>query len=183
MTQHTSKASDGFMLNNPICTHYIYALVDPRTGEPHYVGRTSNPKRRLSHHTDNNGMTTWQKGDWIRELKEQGLKPVMKILEVIDIPIEELQEIARQRGYYGEWDYDYYLASTDTYDNYGPVAYALTWIVSAREQYWGEKLVPEYWDYTLRQQWLDSRRSQEAGGEEYPEPYLVRADLPGSVAR
>lgn len=63
---------------------YIYALVDPRTGEDFYVGSTINPEKRLVSHVNEkhtNG-PNWERINQIREANET-LK--MRILEVTSI--------------------------------------------------------------------------------------------------
>jgi predicted GIY-YIG superfamily endonuclease len=58
---------------------YIYALADPRTGTPYYVGRTANPARRLVMHWSGDGLE--KKRAITSEIRAAGLKPVMVILE------------------------------------------------------------------------------------------------------
>lgn len=65
----------------------IYALVDPRTNEPRYVGRTTNPANRLRNHvtkarrggTGNAGLE-----QWLQELAAAGLRPLIQSLETVD---------------------------------------------------------------------------------------------------
>lgn len=59
---------------------YIYTLVDPRTDEVRYVGRTRSPRNRLSCHTLEHDLTG--KYSWCRELDAIGLKPRMDIVEI-----------------------------------------------------------------------------------------------------
>lgn len=58
----------------------IYALCDPITHEIRYVGKTQMglPKRMARHHGDK---TSTYRGKWLRSLKEQGIKPVVHVLE------------------------------------------------------------------------------------------------------
>ncbi|MBK7380504.1 MAG: hypothetical protein IPJ03_16235 [Ignavibacteriales bacterium] len=59
----------------------IYAIVNARTGEIKYVGKTFDPKLRfLSHLRDNKTLI----GRWINKQVEDGYKPQMAILEVTD---------------------------------------------------------------------------------------------------
>lgn len=58
----------------------IYALFDPRNGEPKYVGSTKDVKARLEGHL------YIKKGNigkikWIRELRQNGMRPDVMILE------------------------------------------------------------------------------------------------------
>jgi len=66
-------------------THYIYTLADPRTKIVHYVGQTSNPKKRLSAHKAKgkhalsgkenlDGLTTW-----LANLASEGLPPIIDV--------------------------------------------------------------------------------------------------------
>lgn len=62
----------------------IYALIDPRTGEPRYVGQTKQAlSGRLSGHIKEQGDT--YKNRWIAKLVRENLKPVMrKLYECFD---------------------------------------------------------------------------------------------------
>ena len=58
---------------------YIYTLEHPETQEVRYVGKTDNPKRRLEEHYSDKRAA--YRGNWVKSLRKQGLRPVMKILE------------------------------------------------------------------------------------------------------
>jgi len=74
-------------------TGYIYTLNDPRTGEPKYVGATSQtPKKRLRDHTKT--PTNKDTREWIDELSEDGLQPIMTVVRFTDI--DELNEEEKQ---------------------------------------------------------------------------------------
>lgn len=60
---------------------YIYGLVDPRTNQIRYIGKTTNRKNRLESHIKNRNSNK-EKCDWIDMLLDVGLKPKMKTLEV-----------------------------------------------------------------------------------------------------
>lgn len=60
---------------------YIYGLCCPITNEVRYVGQTKSPKERYVAHIYS-GVNNIRK--WVTELKQQGLKPYMKILDVFD---------------------------------------------------------------------------------------------------
>jgi predicted GIY-YIG superfamily endonuclease len=61
---------------------YIYALTDPETNEPRYVGRSKNLKRRLyEHHQTKRLKTKTHKNNWIKSLIDRGLKAKIVILE------------------------------------------------------------------------------------------------------
>lgn len=64
--------------------HYIYGLRDPNTGEIRYVGRTMNPKARVSIHMGHNGGVNQAKREWAASLKAQGQYAEMVILETCD---------------------------------------------------------------------------------------------------
>lgn len=57
----------------------IYCLIDPRTKEIRYVGKTINPERRLRKHlidTERN-----HRVNWIRSVLNDGIRPVLEVLE------------------------------------------------------------------------------------------------------
>jgi group I intron endonuclease len=61
---------------------YIYSLVDPRTNQIRYVGKTVNFQKRLKHHINENRNRT-HKEQWIHGLKKQGLLPQLEILDIV----------------------------------------------------------------------------------------------------
>lgn len=75
----------------------IYALRDPLTGEPRYVGQTINdPERRLYAHIQssrkkNGGYCR----NWIRQLLAEDLLPVLTVLQDDLLTAEELHEAER----------------------------------------------------------------------------------------
>jgi hypothetical protein len=60
----------------------IYALIDPRTKLPFYVGKTNDPKIRLKGHRT--GIGTTPSAAFIREIRAEGYRPEMEILELCD---------------------------------------------------------------------------------------------------
>jgi len=67
---------------------FIYALIDPRTGRPFYVGKTNNIKVRLKSHRTGRGNTRC--AFYIRGIRSEGLRPEIKILETCsDLEWEE----------------------------------------------------------------------------------------------
>lgn len=60
---------------------YIYALIDPRTLEPRYVGKTNNPSERMRAHISPHVYMRHNNSKciWIEELKALGLKPIMEV--------------------------------------------------------------------------------------------------------
>lgn len=64
-------------------TLYIYTLSDPISNEIKYIGKTKNLKNRLQGHMcPYNLKQSWQsKNKWLKYLKNNGLKPIMEILD------------------------------------------------------------------------------------------------------
>lgn len=60
---------------------YIYALCDPITQEVRYVGKSTNPTKRLRSHLNEKGET--HKIRWIQSLLNTGEAPYLRILEEI----------------------------------------------------------------------------------------------------
>lgn len=60
-------------------THTIYGLRDPDTKQIRYIGYSSNLQQRYSYHLSDPKRT--HKGNWIRSLKQKGLKPELVVLE------------------------------------------------------------------------------------------------------
>jgi len=67
---------------------FIYVLKDPTTGEIRYVGKTNNPKTRLTKHCAEKGRN--HRVHWIQRLKLLGQVPVFEILD--EVPIEHWQQ-------------------------------------------------------------------------------------------
>jgi hypothetical protein len=63
--------------------YYIYELVDPRTDQIRYVGITNNPELRLYQHT-NCIDATGVKLAWLEEMRNDRVKPIMRIIETTD---------------------------------------------------------------------------------------------------
>lgn len=62
---------------------YIYALVDPRTDEIRYIGKSNNPRIRLAGHICVARTKQHHRARWIRKLLEFGLRPYAIILEKV----------------------------------------------------------------------------------------------------
>ena len=65
---------------------YIYALLDPNTGEVRYIGKSSDPQRRLKSHiqecTNHSRRTNNQrKREWIGSLLANKQKPIVVVLQ------------------------------------------------------------------------------------------------------
>lgn len=59
---------------------HIYILVDPRTSEVRYVGKSIRPHQRLQNHM-NEPPTNCHRSHWLRELRGLGLYPLLDIIE------------------------------------------------------------------------------------------------------
>lgn len=73
---------------------YIYSLIDPRTQEVRYVGKSNTPSKRLIAHI----CTTHEdcnphKQNWIKELKVEGLRPILSIIEETTLDLWPEREI------------------------------------------------------------------------------------------
>jgi len=62
--------------------HFIYILRDPRTNEIRYVGRTNDTAERLRGHISYTHACP--KTTWIAELKAEGKKPIMQVVDSIE---------------------------------------------------------------------------------------------------
>jgi hypothetical protein len=66
----------------------IYGLTDPRTGHIRYIGQSLNPDTRWkSHCASASSNEAIQKSNWIKELKEAGMKP--QLLELEKVAVED----------------------------------------------------------------------------------------------
>ena len=65
---------------------FIYGLVDPRTNEIRYIGKTINIAARLKGHVREikDSRINTKKIMWLRELNEIGLHPLITVLEEVD---------------------------------------------------------------------------------------------------
>jgi predicted GIY-YIG superfamily endonuclease len=61
-------------------TVYIYVLRDPRNNTVRYVGKTKHPKQRANGHKYA-GFPSWRGGLWQREMKKDGVKPILQVIE------------------------------------------------------------------------------------------------------
>ena len=61
----------------------IYVLIDPRSGFIRYVGKSTQPYKRLSNHCCLGRLDTSHKANWIRSLLRCGLRPRLKNLESV----------------------------------------------------------------------------------------------------
>lgn len=68
--------------------HSIYVLIDKKTNEIRYVGQTVKQLSiRLNGHISkakNSGNKTTHKNTWIKSLLKENLKPIIKLIDVVD---------------------------------------------------------------------------------------------------
>ncbi len=64
---------------------YIYVLKCPITFAIRYVGKSNNPKRRYYSHLNINKTSSSYKRNWIKQLKENNLKPIMEVIAEVSI--------------------------------------------------------------------------------------------------
>lgn len=64
---------------------YIYGLIDPRDKAIRYVGKACDLKRRIWNHTVPSRLKgNCHRQNWIKELRSLSLKPIVKVLEVLE---------------------------------------------------------------------------------------------------
>jgi hypothetical protein len=68
---------------------FIYALIDPNTGNIRYIGKSNNPVKRLSDHISGCKNSLTHKNNWINSLLKENKKPSLKIID--EVPINEWQ--------------------------------------------------------------------------------------------
>jgi len=71
---------------------YIYALIDPRTNEVKYIGKTIDPKKRFYQHISERLLYKHYKAKWIQNLHDQNLRPIFKVLEICPLENYEKRE-------------------------------------------------------------------------------------------
>ena len=62
--------------------YYLYTLAHPNTNEIKYVGKTNNIAKRYSNHLNDKSKS--YKNSWIKSLLNEGLLPIIEILEEFD---------------------------------------------------------------------------------------------------
>lgn len=88
---------------------YVYELVDPRTNEVFYIGKTATPKRRLSDHWRNPESAAYAR---LREISEAGEIGLMRVIAKFPTEYEALDYegylIRKTAGLlnrtYGDWN-------------------------------------------------------------------------------
>jgi hypothetical protein len=68
--------------------HLIYALVDPRTEEVRYIGKSSRGLIRPAQHAQPSrlALDDTYRARWLKQLRAEGCTPQIRILEVVDDP-------------------------------------------------------------------------------------------------
>lgn len=64
---------------------FIYALIDPKTNEIRYIGKSDTPHKRIKSHISSvktKSIKNSQLANWINDLLQNGLKPELAVLEV-----------------------------------------------------------------------------------------------------
>lgn len=64
-------------------TTFIYALLDPRTGEIRYVGKADNPEKRLLDHLRQCNYGETHRARWLRSLIVDGLRPLLEVIDEV----------------------------------------------------------------------------------------------------
>lgn len=80
--------------------NHVYYLIDPRTNEVKYVGKTKNPKSRYKQHITKLDKTMTPKKRWLLELRSKGLQPKMIIAQTVngDGRQEEQYHLNKHKG-------------------------------------------------------------------------------------
>lgn len=74
-------------------TTFIYALIDPRTSECRYIGKTDRVSQRLGQHIKDTNRAVTHKINWIKNLASQKLRPEVIVLEEISMSAWQEAEI------------------------------------------------------------------------------------------
>jgi hypothetical protein len=66
-------------------TTNIYVLIDPITNIVRYVGKANNVTQRYRAHLNRARKHQIHKKNWIEQLKREGLKPIIEVIDVVPI--------------------------------------------------------------------------------------------------
>jgi hypothetical protein len=66
-------------------TTNIYTLTDPRTNEIRYVGKANDVSQRYKAHLNRARKHQIHKSNWIKQLKKEGLKPIIDVIDIVPI--------------------------------------------------------------------------------------------------
>ena len=64
-------------------TTFIYALLDPITKEVRYVGKADKPSKRFRRHLRENSTEATHKARWIKVLLDNGLRPLLEVIDEV----------------------------------------------------------------------------------------------------
>jgi len=64
-------------------TTNIYTLTDPRSNEIRYVGKANNVTQRYKAHLNRARKHQTHKKNWLEQLRQEGLKPVIEVIDVV----------------------------------------------------------------------------------------------------
>jgi len=64
---------------------YIYTLSDPTTNEVRYCGKTKDMSIRYKSHLKTSPKYKNRKRNWVKSLKNKGIKPVMEVIDIVDV--------------------------------------------------------------------------------------------------
>ena len=67
----------------------IYILIDPRTNMVRYVGKANDVSQRYRAHLNRARKHQVHKTNWINQLKKEGLKPILEVVD--EVPIDKWQ--------------------------------------------------------------------------------------------
>lgn len=70
-------------------TTNIYVLIDPRDNKVRYVGKANNVSQRYRAHLNRARAHQTHKKNWLIQLKKEGLKPIIEVID--EVPIDEWQ--------------------------------------------------------------------------------------------
>lgn len=66
-------------------TTNIYVLIDPRNGKVRYVGKANDISQRYRAHLNRARKHQIHKANWIKQLRDLGLKPIVEVIDVVPI--------------------------------------------------------------------------------------------------
>ena len=76
-----------------MATTNIYILIDPRTNEVRYVGKANNVSQRYKAHLNRARKHQTHKKNWLEQLRREGLKPIIEVIDVVLIDEWQYWEI------------------------------------------------------------------------------------------
>jgi hypothetical protein len=132
---------------------FIYALTDPRTGAVRYVGKANRPESRLRGHLkDRNDC---HRVHWLRQLREEGLRPGILILEEVE---QDAWQDA-ERNWIEHYGFDNLV--NETRGGEGSLGHSHAVSLSARLRI--ARSVTDQWaDPSMRERFVSARNTTEA---------------------